>query len=141
VVYLALNGAIDSLTRNLAWELGARRITVNAVAPGFTETPMAAPYLADPAIRAWVSTLNALGGTGAPEDVANVIAFLASEEGRWITGQVIDVSGGLGAGSSSALGLNFTGAVLQPGGTCELEARSPTWVRRLMKSGGRASTI
>jgi 3-oxoacyl-[acyl-carrier protein] reductase len=94
VMYLALKGAIDSLTRNLAWELGARRITVNAVAPGFTETPMAAPYLSDPAIRAWANTLNALGGAGKPQDVANVIAFLASDEGGWITGQVIDVSGG-----------------------------------------------
>jgi NAD(P)-dependent dehydrogenase (short-subunit alcohol dehydrogenase family) len=93
-MYLALKGAIDSLTRNLAWELGARRITVNAVAPGFTETPMAAPYLSDPAIRAWANTLNALGGAGKPQDVANVIAFLASDEGGWITGQVIDVSGG-----------------------------------------------
>jgi 3-oxoacyl-[acyl-carrier protein] reductase len=94
VMYLACKGGINSLTRNLAWELGARKITVNAVAPGFTETPMAAPYLSDPGIRAWANTLNALGSAGKPEDVANVIAFLASDEGRWITGQVIDLSGG-----------------------------------------------
>jgi 3-oxoacyl-[acyl-carrier protein] reductase len=87
-------GGINSLTRNLAWELGARKITVNAVAPGFTETLMAAPYLSDPGIRTWANSLNALGGTGTPEDVANVIVFLASDHGRWITGQVIDVSGG-----------------------------------------------
>jgi 3-oxoacyl-[acyl-carrier protein] reductase len=94
VMYLACKGGINSLTRNLAWELGARKITVNAVAPGFTETPMAAPYLSDPGIRTWANSLNALGGTGTPEDVANVIVFLASDHGRWITGQVIDVSGG-----------------------------------------------
>ena len=55
---------------------------------------MAAPYLSDPAIRAWANTLNVLGGAGKRQDVANVIAFLASDEGGWITGQVIDVSGG-----------------------------------------------
>jgi 3-oxoacyl-[acyl-carrier protein] reductase len=94
IMYLTLKGGINALTRNLAWELGACKITVNAVAPGFIETPMAAPYLSNPAIREWAGTLNALGGPGTPEDVANVIAFLASEQGRWITGQIIDVSGG-----------------------------------------------
>lgn len=94
VMYLSLKGAMNTLTLNLAWELGARKITVNAVAPGFIETPMAAPYLANPGIRAWANKLNAAGGAGKPEDVANVIAFLSSDEGGWITGQVVDVSGG-----------------------------------------------
>jgi 3-oxoacyl-[acyl-carrier protein] reductase len=94
IVYLACKGGINMVTRNLAWQLGARHIKVNAVAPGFIDTPMAAPYLSNPHIRAWAKTLNALGNAGQPIDVANVIAFLASDEGRWITGQVIDVSGG-----------------------------------------------
>jgi 3-oxoacyl-[acyl-carrier protein] reductase len=94
IMYLACKGGINTVTRSLAWQLGARHITVNAVAPGFIDTPMAAPYLSNPRIRAWAKALNALGNAGQPIDVANVIAFLASDEGRWITGQVIDVSGG-----------------------------------------------
>jgi 3-oxoacyl-[acyl-carrier protein] reductase len=61
IMYLACKGGINTLTRNLAWQLGARHITVNAVAPGFIDTPMAAPYLSNPHIRAWAKTLNALG--------------------------------------------------------------------------------
>lgn len=94
IMYLGFKGGIDTVVRNLAWEVGARGITVNAVAPGFIETPMAAPYLTDPRMRAWANSISAMRGVGRPEDVVNVIAFLASDQGRWITGQIVDVSGG-----------------------------------------------
>lgn len=94
LMYLTLKAGLNAATRTLAWTLGSRQITVNAVAPGFVDTPLAAPYLADPRLLAWANSLNALGGVADPLDIANVVAFLASPEGRWITGQVIDVSGG-----------------------------------------------
>jgi 3-oxoacyl-[acyl-carrier protein] reductase len=94
IMYLAVKAGLNAATRTLAWALGNRAITVNAVAPGFVDTTLSAPYLADPQLRAWANSLNALGGVAEPRDVSNVVAFLASPEGRWITGQVIDVSGG-----------------------------------------------
>jgi 3-oxoacyl-[acyl-carrier protein] reductase len=94
LLYTTLKGGMDVATRSLAWELGRRGITVNSVAPGFFDAPMAAPFLSVPEIAAWAKSINALQGVGKTVDVANVIVFLASDEGRWITGQVIDVSGG-----------------------------------------------
>jgi 3-oxoacyl-[acyl-carrier protein] reductase len=90
-VYAASKAAVEQLTAVLARELGTRGVTVNAVAPGPTETDM----LPDDA-RAIVPRLTALGCLGQPADIADVVAFLASGDARWITGQTILVTGGLG---------------------------------------------
>lgn len=95
VAYAMSKGAIDVLTKTLAVQLGPREITVNAVAPGATETEgMAAFFDANPPVRAGISAMTALGRVGQPADVADVVGFLASDDARWITGAVIDVSGG-----------------------------------------------
>lgn len=88
-LYAATKGAVEQLAQVLAKELGPRGITVNAVAPGTTETEMTLP-----AMREAAPKLNALGRLGQPEDIADVVAFLAGPDSRWITGQVLRVSGG-----------------------------------------------
>ncbi|WP_165987474.1 glucose 1-dehydrogenase [Streptomyces sp. YIM 98790] len=96
IAYAASKGAVDVFTRTLANELGPRRITVNAVAPGATDTDMSAPYLdSAPEARSQAGALAALGRVGEPADIADVVAFLASDDARWITGQWIDTSGGV----------------------------------------------
>lgn len=91
-VYAATKAAVESLTRSHATELGSRGITVNAVAPGPTETDM---YDAFPAeTKAMVARTIPLGRFGRPEDIAPVVAFLASDDAEWVTGQVIATSGG-----------------------------------------------
>jgi 3-oxoacyl-[acyl-carrier protein] reductase len=89
-VYAASKAAVEQFTRVLAKELGARQITVNAVAPGATETDMV-PDVA----REVVPKQTPLGRLGQPEDIADVVAFIASEEARWITGQIIGANGGM----------------------------------------------
>jgi 3-oxoacyl-[acyl-carrier protein] reductase len=93
-VYSATKAAVEAITRSLAQELGPRQITVNAVAPGFTETDMLRAVMAN---VDWneLAARTPLGRIGTPEDIADVVAFLASEEARWVTGQVIGASGGL----------------------------------------------
>jgi 3-oxoacyl-[acyl-carrier protein] reductase len=93
-VYSATKAAVDTITRSLASELGPRRITVNSVSPGFTETDMLRSVVAEAGWEA-LAAQTPLGRIGTPEDIADVVAFLASEEARWITGQVIGVNGGL----------------------------------------------
>ncbi|HZP81151.1 MAG TPA: glucose 1-dehydrogenase [Chthonomonadaceae bacterium] len=93
-VYSATKAAVEAMTKSHAAELGPRQITVNAVAPGFTETDMlAAVFPAD--ARASMIARTPLGRIGTPEDIADVVAFLVSDDARWITGQVIGVNGGL----------------------------------------------
>jgi 3-oxoacyl-[acyl-carrier protein] reductase len=92
-MYAMTKGALNTLTRTLAWDLGDRRITVNAVAPGPTTTTMSF-WLGDPAAKAWAEAQSALGRVGDPGDIGDIIAFLASDDARWITGQVIDATGG-----------------------------------------------
>jgi 3-oxoacyl-[acyl-carrier protein] reductase len=89
-VYAASKAAVEQFTRVLAKELGARQITVNAVAPGATETDMV-PDVA----REVVPKQTPLGRLGQPEDIADVVAFVVSEQARWITGQIIGVNGGM----------------------------------------------
>lgn len=91
-------GALETMTRTLAQELGARGITVNAVAPGATRTEANGAIFETPGLTELIVGQTALGRLGSGEDVAEVVAFLASPAARWITGQVVDASGGLHLG-------------------------------------------
>ncbi|MFE0318852.1 SDR family oxidoreductase, partial [Streptomyces albogriseolus] len=93
VSYTMTKAALDYLTLSLAQELGPRRITVNAVAPGYTETEIN-PTLAVPEIRRRYSEASTFGRLGDPADIADVVSFVASDDARWVTGQWIDASGG-----------------------------------------------
>ncbi|QKW18550.1 SDR family oxidoreductase [Kitasatospora sp. NA04385] len=88
-------GAVETMTRTLAAQLGARGITVNAVAPGATRTADNGAAFELPGLVERIAALTALDRLGTAEDVAEVVAFLASDAARWITGQVLDASGGL----------------------------------------------
>ena len=94
VNYCASKAGLIGMTKSLAKEMGARGITVNAVAPGYISTDMTAA-LPDAARQAMLSTIP-VGRAGSPEDVAAAVAFLASEEAGYITGQVLSVDGGMG---------------------------------------------
>ncbi len=94
--YTASKHAVLGLTRALAAELGGRGITVNCVQPGAIETGMTrASWTQNPSRVAYYSERAALGRLGQPEDVADVIAFLASDDSRFLTGQGIVVDGGM----------------------------------------------
>ena len=92
--YSATKGAIDVMTRVLAQELGARGITVNAIAPGAVDTDMNASWLRSEDGRAMLMSRQALKHIAVPPDIADAIAFLAGPDSRWITGQRIEASGG-----------------------------------------------
>jgi NAD(P)-dependent dehydrogenase (short-subunit alcohol dehydrogenase family) len=92
--YSATKGAIDVMTRVLAQELGARGITVNAIAPGAIDTDMNASWLREEAGRTMLMSRQALKKVGEPPEIADAIAFLAGTDSRWITGQRIEASGG-----------------------------------------------
>ncbi|MDT6987059.1 SDR family oxidoreductase [Streptomyces lusitanus] len=94
VAYTMTKGALDALTLNLAKELGPRGITVNTVAPGFTETEIN-PTLANPRIRQMYSDRSVFGRLGAPADIADIVSFVAGDDARWMTGHWIDASGGV----------------------------------------------
>jgi 3-oxoacyl-[acyl-carrier protein] reductase len=91
-VYAASKAGIEAVTRVLAQELGARKIRVNAVAPGATATDL---LPLDDGGRAFIGSRTALGRVGEPADIAKVVAFLASDSAAWITGHVIGCDGGL----------------------------------------------
>ena len=87
----------DALTRVWAAELGPRGVTVNAVAPGLVDTAMlraATAPMGEEAVKGMVAR-TPLGRLGTTSDVADVVAFLASPDARWITGQVVEASGGI----------------------------------------------
>ena len=93
-LYGATKAAVDSFTQNWALELAPRKILVNAVAPGYIQTDMTSEHLSDPATLAHAVARHPLGRLGTPEDVADVVAFLCSEDARFITGQSLNVSAG-----------------------------------------------
>lgn len=95
IAYSMTKGAIDVFSRTLAQELGERGITVNSVAAGVTDTDMNAGWLrGNPEAEAFFSSASALGRIGRPEDIADVVASLTSDDCRWVTGQVMDATGG-----------------------------------------------
>ncbi|MBD2100025.1 SDR family oxidoreductase [Leptolyngbya sp. FACHB-261] len=93
-VYAATKGAVDTLTIYLAGELGLQGVTVNSVAPGLIATDMTSELLGSSEAEAAALGMQAIPRLGQPEDVARVIAFLASTDGAWVTGQVVQVGGG-----------------------------------------------
>lgn len=93
--YPLTKGALDVFSHTLAKHLGPRGLTVNAVGVGFTQTDMTADALADPAHRERSIGQTALGRIGRAEDIADAVAFLASDDARWITGTKLDVTGGV----------------------------------------------
>jgi 3-oxoacyl-[acyl-carrier protein] reductase len=88
-LYLGSKGAVEQFVRALAWELGDQNITVNAISPGPTETDMMQERYRDKA--AAMSPFNRIGD---PKDIADIAVFLASDAGRWVTGQNIGAGGG-----------------------------------------------
>jgi 3-oxoacyl-[acyl-carrier protein] reductase len=94
--YAAAKAGIIGFTKTIAKEVASRGITVNAVAPGFIDTPMT-QVLPEERKQALMNNIP-LGYLGTPRDIAETVAFLASEEARYITGQVISVDGGISLG-------------------------------------------
>ncbi|MFE7663196.1 SDR family oxidoreductase [Streptomyces celluloflavus] len=97
IAYSMTKGAIDVFTATLAKELGPRGITVNAVAPGVVDTDMNADWLRgeeNAGAREAVRAMSPLGRIADATDIGDIVAFLASDDSRWVTGQWIDATGG-----------------------------------------------
>jgi NAD(P)-dependent dehydrogenase (short-subunit alcohol dehydrogenase family) len=94
--YAAMKGAIETLTRYQAKELGARRIRVNVIAPGAIETDFGGGAVRDNAeLNKFISSVTALGRAGLPDDIGSVVAFLCSDDAKWVNAQRIEISGGM----------------------------------------------
>jgi 3-oxoacyl-[acyl-carrier protein] reductase len=89
-LYAASKAAVEQFVKILARELGPKSITVNAVAPGPTDTDMVSQLSRDTAPE-----ITPLGRLGQPEDIADVVAFVASDDARWMTGQIVGANGGI----------------------------------------------
>ncbi len=94
--YATMKGAVETLTKYLAKELGARGIAVNVVAPGAIETDFGGGMVRDnPQINSFVAGQTALGRVGLPDDIGGVVASLLSDDNRWVNAQRIEASGGM----------------------------------------------
>ena len=91
--YVASKAGLIGLTRAIAVEVASRSITVNAIAPGFIETPMTDPL--SPELKEKMKSMIPLGRFGVDKEIAAAVVFLASDEAGYITGQVLDVNGGM----------------------------------------------
>ena len=94
MAYNLTKGAINTFTLHLAQLLGSRGITVNAVLPGIVDTDVNASWLHTPDGQKHAIEMSALGRIGQPSDIADIVAFLSASDGRWVTGQMIDATGG-----------------------------------------------
>jgi NAD(P)-dependent dehydrogenase (short-subunit alcohol dehydrogenase family) len=97
--YHATKGALRVMTKNAAIRYAKEGIRVNSLHPGFIDTPMIAPFMKDAAgqksgMARWIETMTPMGRVGTPEEVAEVIVFLASPAASYITGQTLPVDGG-----------------------------------------------
>lgn len=93
--YATMKGAMETLTKYMAKELGARRIAVNIVAPGAIETDFGGGVVRDnPEFNQQIASITALGRVGLPDDIGGAIASLLSEDNKWVNAQRIEVSGG-----------------------------------------------
>jgi len=92
----AAKAGVEGLTKSLAAEFSALKIRVNAVAPSLTETQLSASLLNTDDKKTASAKRHPLGKYGQPEDIASAIAFLLSEESSWMTGQIINIDGGMG---------------------------------------------
>lgn len=94
--YAAMKGAVEVLTRYLAKELGPRGIAVNTLAPGAIETDFGGGAVRDNAdLNAFVASVTAMGRAGQPDDIGQAVASLLTRDSQWMTGQRIEVSGGM----------------------------------------------
>lgn len=93
--YASMKGAIEVFTRYLAKELGPRGIAANVVAPGAIETDFTSHALQQPGTREFLASQTALGRVGVPDDIGGVVAFLCSEDSRWVNAQRLEASGGM----------------------------------------------
>ena len=93
-VYAATKAAVEAMTHVLAKELGGRRITVNAVAPGPVETRLFLDGKSEQQVRA-IAAMNPFGRLGQPDEIAGLVAFLAGDDSGWVNGQVIRANGGV----------------------------------------------
>jgi len=98
-VYAASKAGAEAFARSVAQELGERGITANSVAPGTTETDMIAGMSVFDKVPRWA----ALRRNGKPEDIADIVAFVVSDDARWLTGATIPASGGLVTGASNII--------------------------------------
>lgn len=93
--YASMKGAMETLTKFQAKELGERKIRVNVVAPGAIETDFGGGVVRDnEQLNQLIASLTALGRVGLPDDIGSVVAFLCTDDAKWVNGQRIEVSGG-----------------------------------------------
>ena len=93
--YAAMKGAMETLTKYQAKELGSRKIRVNIVAPGAIATDFGGGAVRDnPQVNGYIASQTALGRVGMPDDIGSVVAFLCTDDAKWVNAQRIEVSGG-----------------------------------------------